>query len=288
MQPIDKFGNRIFPSIYNRLLSIGTKLKSIGFEESRSKPNLFYRKDQQAIIFADMRGTNEVKIWKDPIPLVYMKFDGNIPLWQKNRIRNKIEKLLKVNMIKFRNSFYESIEDSIDSTYYLQDQHLQIFKSEALFKEFTYGGDESSYGPMPSKVDGYCVICKEEIQRDTLFCDRCFKVECNKREAKKVYEQYKIAMSKLKKCNLCGRSIYLTKTLKQKPTDFEFNKWLFRYQPLKGAVHHIEYQPEEKVIEVCSGCHNDIHHTNKYPELKPKPGESRKFYNRKRRLPDSG
>ena len=288
MQPIDKFGNRIFPSVYNRLLSIGSKLKHIGFEESRSKPNLFYRKDQQALIFADMRGTKEVKIWEDPIPLVYIKFDGNPSLWQKNRIRNSIEEILKVNDIKFRNSFYESIEESIDSTYYLQDKHVEVFKSEALFKEFIYGGDENSYGPMPSKVDGYCVICKVEIQRDTLFCDRCFKVEYNKREAKKVFEQYKIAISKVKKCHICGKFIYLTKTLKQKPTDYEFNKWLFGYRPLKGAVHHIEYQPLEKVIEVCGSCHYDIHHTNKYPEFKPKPGESRKFYNRKRILPNSG
>ena len=32
--------------------------------------------------------------------------------------------------------------------------------------------------------------------------------------------------------------------------------------------HHLSYD-EDRTMMVCKKCHEDIHHTNKYPELKP-------------------
>jgi len=37
---------------------------------------------------------------------------------------------------------------------------------------------------------------------------------------------------------------------------------------VKLLTHHISYNPE-KTITVCTRCHNQIHHTDKYPHLKP-------------------
>lgn len=290
MRPVDKFGNKIYPAVYNRLLSIGKQLESIGFVESKAKPNLFYLVVEKAIFYADMRGTDEVKIWEQPVPLVWMQSGEDMPLWKRNRMQNQIENTLNSNKIKFRYSFYEEIDNKIEPYYYLRDKHFEVTKTEAndsisedIFEE--YCSKPVSFGsfnePDPSKVDGYCKICGQDIQRDTLFCDRCFKIEYYKRKAKKVFDEYKNAISKIKKCYLCGKNIYISKPLNQKPTDYEFDKWLSRYNLSKGVIHHIEYQPEEKSIEVCIECHNAIHHTNKYPELKPKPGESRRFYNRR-------
>ena len=43
--------------------------------------------------------------------------------------------------------------------------------------------------------------------------------------------------------------------------------------------HHISYFPE-KTIPVHRSCHSTIHHSNKFPHLKPKKGEAEKFYSK--------
>lgn len=40
MEPKVKFGNIIYNSVFGKLLAIGKQLASIGFKESKSKPNL--------------------------------------------------------------------------------------------------------------------------------------------------------------------------------------------------------------------------------------------------------
>ena len=291
MQQKDKFGNAIFPNVYSRLLNIGEKLQVLGFTEARS-PNLFYLSVSDAIVFADMRGTSEVKIWEDPVPLVYIRFRKELPLRKRNRIRNTSYDLLKAGQVPFRESFYEVAENWIEPYYYLQDKQKEITGksdkiSEGIFYEYVSKDYEDEMGgtclnPAPSVVDGYCKKCGKNIQRDTPLCDRCFNIEYYKRKAKIVYDEYKEAISKLRKCFVCQKYIYLTKSPKMIPTDYEMQKWLYRYHPEKGHLHHIEYQPEEKTIEVCTKCHNIIHHTNRHPELKPRPGESREFYHRNR------
>jgi len=41
--------------------------------------------------------------------------------------------------------------------------------------------------------------------------------------------------------------------------------------------HHINYFPEIKV-DVHGWCHTQIHQTDRYPSLKPKEGDAKKFY----------
>ena len=45
----------------------------------------------------------------------------------------------------------------------------------------------------------------------------------------------------------------------------------------RTVMHHISYFPEVK-IRVHKKCHFIIHNTDKYPELKPKKEDTKKFY----------
>ena len=127
MQPKDKFGNPIYPYIYKKLLDIGNRLEMLGFMESVKKPNLFYLHfSNDATVFADMRGTPEVKIWEEPIPLFYLKLKEGLPLWEQNRIKNTILKFFKENQIPFRESFYDEMDGWIEPYYYLLDTYREI------------------------------------------------------------------------------------------------------------------------------------------------------------------
>ena len=68
----DKFGYKINDNVFMKMLEYANKLEKIGFQESHSKPNLFYYKNENFIIFADMRG------YKDSC----RRF---IPIWDKDR-----------------------------------------------------------------------------------------------------------------------------------------------------------------------------------------------------------
>lgn len=72
----DKFGNPIYNHVYAKLCVIGMRLEKLGYDESTKKPNLFYKKLDGVVFFADMRGTMEVPIWEDPSPLFYYKGDA--------------------------------------------------------------------------------------------------------------------------------------------------------------------------------------------------------------------
>jgi hypothetical protein len=71
MKAEDKFGRRIYPKTFLILKKYGEILAELGWEESRSKPNLFYKMFDEIMVFADMRGTEIVPIWEDPCPLMY-------------------------------------------------------------------------------------------------------------------------------------------------------------------------------------------------------------------------
>ncbi|MGV8120689.1 MAG: hypothetical protein AB2L14_13095 [Candidatus Xenobiia bacterium LiM19] len=71
MQPVDKFGRPIYTHIFKQLQEIGRILTIYGYSESVKKPNLFWRECKFVIFYADMRGTEEVPIWKVPSPMFY-------------------------------------------------------------------------------------------------------------------------------------------------------------------------------------------------------------------------
>ena len=52
---------------------IGKKLETLEYMESQNKPNLFYKKINEKVIFADLRGTEVIPIWDDWRPMIYSK-----------------------------------------------------------------------------------------------------------------------------------------------------------------------------------------------------------------------
>jgi len=68
----NKDGRPIFSeTTWRKLLETGKKLEALGYVELSHKQNLFSRKVDHGYIYADLRGTEIVPIWDDPIPLLY-------------------------------------------------------------------------------------------------------------------------------------------------------------------------------------------------------------------------
>ena len=144
MQPIDKFGKPIFIKTYDKMLGFGRILKNNGYVESRSKPNLFFRKALDVVFFADMRGTEIVPIWEDPSPLIYARFEDTLPQWKKRRLFKQELDHLQIARL----SFYE--------------------ESEPDGLMFGVGGD------------GFCVTCGKDFKEEGNFCsERCAEVYKN-------------------------------------------------------------------------------------------------------------
>lgn len=61
----------IRPDIKQRLNVIGKQLVALGYRDTPGKPGLFVRKCPGVTFYADMRGTEVVRIWEDPRPLMY-------------------------------------------------------------------------------------------------------------------------------------------------------------------------------------------------------------------------
>ena len=107
MEPIDKFGRKIYLQVFNRLSNIGVKLNYLGYKEANQKPNLFYKTFEGGRIFADMRGTEMIPIWECPEPLLYFDFNSNIQEWQQVRIKENEIQQLDENLIPWRFTYEE-------------------------------------------------------------------------------------------------------------------------------------------------------------------------------------
>ena len=104
MEPLDKFGNQIYPKTYNKMLGYARVLKAHGYTESLKKANLFYRKGAEGvfvIFFADMRGTDSVPIWEDPSPLLYAQFSDGMPGWKQRRLLEREYLELRTGRLSF-------------------------------------------------------------------------------------------------------------------------------------------------------------------------------------------
>lgn len=108
----DKFGREIYPSAFEKMRGNERVLLEEGYLESKSKPNLFYHKVSEGILFADMRGTDEVPIWDDTSPLFYWEFNDDIPM-KKRRIivKQELERLSQLKCpCRLSFNFYECPE----------------------------------------------------------------------------------------------------------------------------------------------------------------------------------
>lgn len=145
MEPEDKFGNEIYSGVYEDLCEHGARLKELGYQESRGKPNLFYyEKTPDIVFFMDMRGTYEIKIWEDTRPLFYWNIDLTMPDWGKRRLLKR-ERLMS-HQVPLRISFYAGMGSGF---------------AEA---------DDSAISDPFGWPDGYCKTCGEDLSADEMFC----------------------------------------------------------------------------------------------------------------------
>ena len=230
MEAIDKFGNKIYYTTYSRMLTYGLLLKKAGYVESYNKPNLFYKHTNEVTFFADMRGTDVVKIWENTEPLFYCKFEDNVPLWKQERLVNAEHLPCPV-----RSSFY-SFENTIDKFYGLES-------NEANSLGFDYSGEYM----LP---DGYCIICGKDFQDDKYFCsDSCFEI------AKK--RDFARSINASVACEICGKKIpHYYKKIRNEMEDMLHIKL-----PALAILHHTDYANNITMM-VCSFCYAKIHHSD--------------------------
>lgn len=82
-------------------------------------------------------------------------------------------------------------------------------------------------------------------------CEQCEEASTKKQSELWEKERLQIIRDGLFiKCSVCGKN-----TREHPETEFQ--------------EHHLSYSPEKK-INVCKSCHNKIHNTDDYPDLKPK------------------
>ena len=266
MNPRDKFGKEIYRSVFQRLLAVGQNLERIGFKESSTESNLFYRKDGDGIVFADMRGTKELPIWENPMPLIYF---GKEEIWRRTRHRNSMIKELSMEQIPYRFSFYSgsSASELVESgdVYRLDAIHRETF-ADNLFKVFFEVYDDPP--------DGYCKTCKNDIQKDLYFCSK----ECENEGGNKVFLRL---VEMAPECSICR--------IRELPHHCpEFEEYLRKngIEYVKRLLtHHISYPvgtSVERTMRICPRCHSRIHNSDapKLRDLRPPVGDSREFYKR--------
>lgn len=224
----NKDGRPIYKdSVWHQMIQTGEKLRKLGYNDSKTKPNLFYKPIKSEIksenditiqvngvIFADMRGTEVVPIWGDPRPLVYssdLPFNIFLPEFI----------LLERSGCSPRVSFYEECEpdgwmfglDEIPSGYCKRCGEDILFKMdwEILNQDF---------------IELYSQGIDQSLEVN--YCETCRKIEYAIREYRMLH------FNDFKLCELCG---------------------------IKDAQvrHHITYNPE-KIIRICRSCHGKIHY----------------------------
>jgi hypothetical protein len=140
MKPIDIKGRPIYSRVFAILQKYGDKLVELDWTESTNKPNLFYKKFQGIMVFADMRGTEVISIWEEPYPYLYDNGQREKDWKRRRTINSAVEELNRVN-IPHRFSFYEECEP------------------DGLF-----------FGDTAGLTDGKCKICGKDFDNDGLYC----------------------------------------------------------------------------------------------------------------------
>jgi len=146
MIPVDKFGNRIYSETFIILKKYEKILITQGYQESNKKVNLFAKHTIDGSFYADMRGTEEVKIWSDPSPLFYWFLKQTIPSWYRRRlIKIEMKTLFKAGC-PCRLS--DDNHDGIEGESYI------VCESEGRY----------------DWPDGYCKYCGKDFHNDGDFC----------------------------------------------------------------------------------------------------------------------
>lgn len=205
----DKFGQEIYPNIYKKLLYNAIILQSKGYRESHDKPNLFYKPIREGVFFSDMRGTEDVPIWKDTRPLLYWRFNPDVPNWLRRRvIKEELTDLFNEGC-PCRLSFYlynseEFIETSAD-----------INESDGIY----------------DWADGYCRFCGKDFHADGEFCSD----ECEKNYMLKIGAT----------CAACGKKIEFLKEVRHHVSYFP-EEIVYAHSSCHGVIHKTDLYPDLK------------------------------------------
>ena len=109
----NKDGRPIFSeTTWRKLVDTGKKLEALGYVESSHKQNLFSMRVDRGYVYADLRGTEEVPIWGDPVPLLYFFATpgSSVPEQEERNILKEEFKRLRDADCRPRFSFYETSE----------------------------------------------------------------------------------------------------------------------------------------------------------------------------------
>jgi hypothetical protein len=222
----DKFGNPIYESKFKILLKYSKILISKGYSESTKKPNLFYKKLPEGLFFADMRGTEEVPIWRDPSPLFYCKFNEDIPKWKRNRLKSEEFKDLK--SCNVRQSFYQD-EEILEEYYEIVDKFI--------------GSDLNFYFDSDDLIeDGYCIFCNKDMQKEGLFCDD----KCKKKfiwQKQKEHDEW--IETQKETCELCKEKIGYQEEIEHHVSYFPEKK-IILHKKCHNKIHKTNKHPELK------------------------------------------
>ena len=167
VEPVDKFGRTIYPRTFRQIQAHEAALLRLGYRESIQKPNLLLRATDEAVYFADMRGTDMVAIWEDPRPMFYVNFSHPTPTWKRNRLTKEEVERLHEGGCPARFSFYSRLGDE--------------------------WGESDDW-------DGYCHECEKDFRRDGLFCSK----ECEERDRKRRAAR---SVTRSPTCAVCRRKI---------------------------------------------------------------------------------
>lgn len=175
MKPVNVDGRPIFQHIYRKIVAIGERLVEMDWKESYNKPNLFYKKFGEVMVFADMRGTEIIPIWEAPHPLIYAG-RGEAD-WKRRYAINQTTDELYSREIEYRFSFPD------------------LHEPDGLF-----------FGPEEELPDGSCKMCNKEIKdperEGGLFCtDHCEKAFAQLMELRREESEHDV------KCALCGKPL---------------------------------------------------------------------------------
>lgn len=180
--------------------------------------------------------------------------EKNIPYMISQKISNFIYYYLF-----FGDSVYtkKEMDDFLNMVYFFEKQDELEFKDNK-FNRFSF-----FYGyRLPN---GRCKCCGKIINNNIYHCS----IECREKENNRYLA---IQINNSEECPLCTRKVVDEALEIKEKLDVEL--------PGVLVAHHISYEPEE-TIKICPSCHNIIHRTDKYLNLKPNQKEIRDYYNEK-------
>ncbi|MEJ2251956.1 MAG: hypothetical protein P8Y97_20135 [Candidatus Lokiarchaeota archaeon] len=292
MKDIDIFGNPIFPHIYQKMKDYARKLIEIGFREALDKPNLFYWKNENVIVFADMRGYKDswgrfIPIW-DKTREGKPRFYQEILNYEKRKI-GKINKMLWNLFLEIKNKGIQFIIidpfDEVPSSwsanlisaprFFLNHSQLPLVVDDDLDPSIFFSGICLECGCDIDQKDMFCLSCIPNIPSN-LFSNINYLMKNYYFNYNPGHNVVSIPLS-----NESKRFETLVRKEKFKTKFFRAKDNICR---LCGEItndiikHHVFYKPT-KILRVCRLCHAAIHHStfpNPYWNQKRTKKEPRK------------